>query len=431
MNLDFNNDIKLTKLRTIDFDTNTISRSDLNIDNKERSNLLPWRGQFSPQLIESLLNNYSKKRDVVLDPFMGSGTVLYECSLHNLHSVGIDLNPAAVKMAQIYLLSLYPKNERKKFIKSIESKISSFIDKELPLFQFATPRTKMTKQDSSVLFEELYECYSKQMSHEVQLIFETYLLLLDPKETKLTKNRAANLWKRLSLLVMSLPESKSEIQIYNGDCRSVPLNKNSVDLIITSPPYINVFNYHQQKRMSVEMLGWDVLSVAKTEIGSNRKHRGNRYLTVIQYCLDMYMVFKELQRICKTGATIIFVVGRESNVKKTAFYNSEIIASIAEQSLGFTVTGRHERAFKNRFGQIIKEDLLLIKNPKKLLKNSIDPRHIAYKILVEAKKRAPEESREDLSEAIAAIEKVEPSPAYNSIQIYPGVSKLINIHGRL
>ncbi len=38
-----------------------LSGSDLNIDLKTRSNLLPWRGQFSPQLIESLLLSYTSK----------------------------------------------------------------------------------------------------------------------------------------------------------------------------------------------------------------------------------------------------------------------------------------------------------------------------------------------------------------------------------
>ena len=47
-----------------------------------------------------------------------------------------------------------------------------------------------------------------------------------------------------------------------------------------------MFNYHQKYRRSVEALDCNILAIARSEIGSNRQNRGNRFLTVIQYCLD-------------------------------------------------------------------------------------------------------------------------------------------------
>lgn len=61
--------------------------------------------------------------------------------------------------------------------------------------------------------------------------------------------------------------------MYHGDGR-FPNPAIPFGLVLTSPPYINVYNYHQQYRASAEALGWDLLEVAKTEIGSNRKHPG-------------------------------------------------------------------------------------------------------------------------------------------------------------
>ena len=55
-----------------------VSQRLLNIEEKNRSNLFAWRGQFSPQLIECLLEAYCPAEAVVLDPFVGSGTVLLE-----------------------------------------------------------------------------------------------------------------------------------------------------------------------------------------------------------------------------------------------------------------------------------------------------------------------------------------------------------------
>jgi len=45
---------------------------------KKRANLFNWRGQFTPEFVEYMLQNFTKQGDFVLDPFSGSGTVLQE-----------------------------------------------------------------------------------------------------------------------------------------------------------------------------------------------------------------------------------------------------------------------------------------------------------------------------------------------------------------
>jgi hypothetical protein len=49
--------------------TRELSPKLLNIEDKNRSNLFAWRGQFSPQLIQYLLDAYCLPGSVVLDPF--------------------------------------------------------------------------------------------------------------------------------------------------------------------------------------------------------------------------------------------------------------------------------------------------------------------------------------------------------------------------
>jgi Zn-dependent metalloprotease len=111
-------------------------------------------------------------------------------------------------------------------------------------------------------------------------------------------------------------------------------------------------------------LGWDLLKIAKSEIGSNRANRGNRFLTVIQYCLDLVAVLQELQRVCQKETRIIFVVGYQSTVLGVPFYNSEIIVELVKQSGVFDSVLTQKRQFKNKFGQIIREDLLHLVNKK-------------------------------------------------------------------
>ena len=96
----------------------------------------------------------------------------------------------------------------------------------------------------------------------------------------------------------------------------------------------------------------------RSEIGANRKHRGNRLYTVIQYCIDIALSLKEANRVCKNNARMIYVVGRESTVLGYTFCNSELVYNLGTQIFGFDFDIRQERVFKNRYGQMIYEDIL-------------------------------------------------------------------------
>jgi hypothetical protein len=83
-------------------DTETIPQEQLNIDNKDRSNLFPWNGQFSPQLVEVLLRTYAQGGCRAFDPFVGSGTVLHEAGRLGHPAFGSEVNPAAYMMTAVY-----------------------------------------------------------------------------------------------------------------------------------------------------------------------------------------------------------------------------------------------------------------------------------------------------------------------------------------
>ena len=212
-----------------------------------------------------------------------------------------------------------------------------------------------------------------------------------------------------------MPVSDKEIKVDMGDARQLNLTSNTATLLITSPPYINVFNYHQKYRRSVEALGYDVLAIAKNEFGSNRKNRGNRLLTVIQYCIDMSLSLKEAVRVCQPNARMIYVVGRESNVLGYSFCNSELIYNIATEIFELPFLLRQERVFKNRFGQMIFEDILHFENDKKnlLLDDELiieRARSIATRMLKEKAEMMPESKNiEFIFEAIDKAEKVNKS----------------------
>lgn len=62
----------------------SIDQDRLDVSVKTRTSVLPWRGQFSPQLIDYLIETNSPNAKMIIDPFCGSGTVLYEAAAHSI-----------------------------------------------------------------------------------------------------------------------------------------------------------------------------------------------------------------------------------------------------------------------------------------------------------------------------------------------------------
>lgn len=323
----------------IPIDHEFISQGELNIDNKVRSNLFAWNGQFSPQFLEVLLNKYSKETDIVFDPFLGSGTTLCESGRKKLPAFGIELNASAFFMAKVYEIINLDLPERWDVLQEAESVLSEIKSKDDIVNVLTT------------YIHDHSETYSSNL-------LSTLMVLLDLFNNELSMSLLWKKWGGLKDTVVKLPYSEGHISAYMGDARSVPAENNSATLLVTSPPYINVFNYHQKYRRSVEALGYNVLGIAKNEFGSNRKNRGNRLLTVIQYCIDMALSIKESCRICAPDSRMIYVVGRESSVLGYSFCNSQLIYEICTEIFDLPFLLRQERVFKNRFGQMIYEDIL-------------------------------------------------------------------------
>jgi len=389
----------LTKFKRKSF-KESLPDSMVNIEDKTRSNLFTWRGQFSPQLIEQLLLSYASKDDVVFDPFLGSGTVLFESALLGLEASGCEINPAAISFSKVYELINKPKEEVMTAISKIEAHVSKYTN-DLPLF---------TDLRIECFEQEILREYKKNNNQVEKTVLFALITGMDFETKKTDVKRLNNVWGTLRANIEKLPSSNKKLTAFHSDSRAAPIESDSVDFVVTSPPYINVFNYHQNYRKSVEKTGIDVLSVAKSEIGANRKFRQNRFLTVVQYCMDMSQVFVELQRICKNKSKIIFIVGRESNVRRTAFKNAELIIDVAKVN-GFDLIGQQPRKFGNKFGELIYEEVLRFSNVRKASKDAIEEsRNIGMSALVYALKTCGEEVKVEIQEAIEKAKNIDASP---------------------
>jgi hypothetical protein len=401
----------MTALALSSFDQLAINRveipqSCLDLDDRVRTNPFPWRGQFSPGLIEVFLSAYGARGAVVLDPFAGVGTTLVEAARKHYGCFGTEVNPAAVAMAETVNFIALTAQRRREVIQ----RARGLVDKVLPAWTgplFGDPR------DEADVPRQIANLIRRLPQSDPSRSTLVNVLIRVCEFESPTADDAKRALNQYSEIVDSLPYSSERCVIVNSDARRLPLEDGSVDLVLTSPPYINVFNYHQNNRTAMELLGWDLLHVARSEFGSNRKHRGNRFLTVIQYCLDMEDMLWELRRVMRRFGRVILVVGRESRVLGVPFHNGSLVAALAERS-GFAVTLRQERKFKNRFGQLIYEDLVHLSPMGDPIKRQDEgARQLAVDALSlgESSDLKPE-VRESLKAAIVQAPHVHQSPIY-------------------
>jgi len=74
-------------------DVNTDSLWIINERDKNGKHKNIYHGNFIPQIPNQLIKRYTKKNDIVLEPFMGSGTTLFECEKLSRKYIGFDINP--------------------------------------------------------------------------------------------------------------------------------------------------------------------------------------------------------------------------------------------------------------------------------------------------------------------------------------------------
>ena len=395
-------------LASVELDRRSLPQTDLDIANRTRTNPLPWKGQFSPQLAERLLGAYSQVGSFVLDPFVGSGTSLMEAARMGLPASGTELNPAAVVLARLHSLVNRDIASRVAATDELQNRLYEILRPSFPRLFDDSPSCPLDHSELERLLVGLWRDAAgptKDLAAALVVLCDFY--------RHLDVSRIQTVWLRLRETVLALPESIAPVTVHHADARSLPHDTGTVDLVLTSPPYINVHNYHQQYRRSIEALAYDVLSVARSEIGSNRQNRGNRFLTVIQYSLDMSLALREVARVTRPGSLSIVVIGRESMVCGVRFFNGELIAELAVRAVGLILERRQERVFRNRFGQPIYEDILHLRSTGDVPEQPptlVAARRIANELLSASRHSVDDTANGMIEDALARTPAVCPSP---------------------
>ncbi|WP_122952069.1 class I SAM-dependent methyltransferase [Bathymodiolus thermophilus thioautotrophic gill symbiont] len=88
------NDLDLSNWKELE--VNTDSLWIINQRDKSGKHKNIYHGNFIPQIPNQLIQRYTKQNEIVFEPFMGSGTALFECETLGRKYIGVDINPEMI-----------------------------------------------------------------------------------------------------------------------------------------------------------------------------------------------------------------------------------------------------------------------------------------------------------------------------------------------
>lgn len=265
--------------------------------------LFPYRGKFHPQLIKALINIIGiRKGEVILDPMCGSGTTNIEAALMGINSFAIDLSPFCQFMTKVKYNSLFIDI---KLLKNIS-------DKSEELFNFFNVND-IKRQLQKIRDNERIKVY--------QLALLAFLDALGYSKRVIKSNHRqlfARVLKRYEDTVINfILSSRKYISdlgnleiLENATALRIPLEDNSVDGVITSPPYSFAIDYVKNDESQLKFLGYDIDEIRSNMIGLVGRSKKER---LENYFNDMEQVCSEVSRVLKREKYFIMVIGSNTN----------------------------------------------------------------------------------------------------------------------
>jgi DNA modification methylase len=118
--------------------------------------------------------------------------------------------------------------------------------------------------------------------------------------------------KKELLEMARIVTNQSYTNVIQGDARKLEIDDNAVDLIVTSPPYVNALDYYRTHMYNMLWLEMDFGLLKKHEIGGHSHFMMNRFRLLSEYLADMLRSMIEMNRVLKDGKVCAIVVGNSS-----------------------------------------------------------------------------------------------------------------------
>lgn len=342
--------------------------------------LHPYPAKFVPQIPQLLLRELAGPSDVVLDPFCGSGTTLVEAALIGATPIGVDSNALAVKIARAKttILSESLHAELVAWFEDLATLDAAFragaatIEPVIPEFK---NRRHWFTDHACVELGLIKALLSSRLSdvarNVLEVVFSSIIVKCSRQESDtrwcavdkpFATGDALNLMqKRLLLAIDRLNELRTRVyssrpaRVYCANTRNMThIATGSVDAIVTSPPYLNSFDYYLYHKLRMFWLDIDHYPIQDAEIGSRNKHCDNKE-GIEMFSAAMSDCVAEFARVIKPTGTVTLVVG--DSVYRGELVPMDVLYEDLMQQHGFRLLNRfsfNQRKYTRAFTPNIK-----------------------------------------------------------------------------
>ena len=292
--------------------------------------IYPYKGKFHPQMIRALMNIIKiKNGETLFDPFVGSGTAVLEAQILGVNAIGLDISPLCVLISKVKTESVEVLDEIKRY-------------KDFYLFK------KGGKEPSDERVRNFYKV-AEMMAHSDQ--------------SRRGKNFESSFVSDALKMIASVEDYSNAIKKHNlkigktkiieGDARKIDLKDESVDGIITSPPYSIALNYVANDAHSLKALGYDLNKIKEDFIGV----RGTGLNKFELYDKDMEKAYSEMYRVLKKDKYCVVIIGN------VTFQGQEInttqnVINYCEK-IGFRTIKKIEKIIYGLYNVMQKEYILI------------------------------------------------------------------------
>lgn len=341
----------------------------------------PFAARMAPEIAFEALKGL-KKNSTVLDPMVGSGTVLRTVSEHGYNGIGFDIDPLAVLMSKAWTTPFNFEKIKSKSEEIVEeaNELSAkeiylpWIDDDQPTkafinFWFGRKQVTSLRKLSFAISNH------KGLYNDLLKVALSRLIITKTKGASLaadvSHSRPHKVYEKNDFDVMTAfstsceslskifekQKPKGKVNVKLGDARNLKEVENeSVSAIITSPPYLNALDYMRGHKLSLVWLGYkidELGNVRSNSVGAEKAPQANADLKLAaeltkgiphleklpnrkqsminRYALDIYGIVEESARVLEKQGKATFVVGN-SCINEIFVENSLIVRNSCQMT---------------------------------------------------------------------------------------------------
>lgn len=311
--------------------------------------IYPYKGKFHPQMIRALYNIIGLKAgDYALDPFVGSGTAAVEAQLLGIHFMGVDVSPLCVLQSRVKTESVYAYPKMAELKEGISKRLNP------SLFN-------LEEKNIDDAINEITE-------EKVRNFYKMAKLVAISDQARRGREFTKSLLKNIDLMLSSVEDyceivgslnlELGRVKIETGDARKLPLADNTIDGIVTSPPYSIALDYVENDAHALRELGHDLPELREGFIGV----RGRGPIRIQLYNEDIKKSLNEMYRVLKPGKFAAIVIGN-------ATYMGEEVKTVqftvaGAEKMGFRLIKNVDKIIFGLYNVMQKENILLFRKEK-------------------------------------------------------------------